>query len=415
MRDAARRDPSWIPAEPLVFAQLSLLASWVLLFIAGERGDVAQSPIGFAWIHAVVLGWLTCTALAFLVHVLPTFTDVPLRFARLARNALWLFEAGTVAIVAGFAFWAPVAILAGGAAVGLAVTLALVSLLATAAQAMRSADRTTRAVARAFFVVFALLGVTVGLGVAMSVGLARGSAFVARLAPLHGAIGTIGWLALLVAGVSMRTYNVLLGRTVSRTAHIATSTLVLAGLTTWVVGRLVPDTVAAVAGGVLLGLGALTALAATAHAALGSRVAHRLPREFVVAATFWLCVAIAYGGAALAGLDVAPALLFAILLGWIGQNVNAHMMHVGIRLLSTLVISGDDETRPVELLDRRLGVASFWLYQAAVACGVAGLTIGNASLLEVGGVTGFAGTLASLANVASAGRRAARRRGMVLL
>ena len=114
MNAPAQRAHAWIPPEPLVFAQASLFASWVLLFIAGQRNAFEASPIGFAWIHSVVLGWITSTALAFLVHVLPMFADTPLRLGRLARGAAWLFQPGTVAIVVGFALWIPVVIMWGG-------------------------------------------------------------------------------------------------------------------------------------------------------------------------------------------------------------------------------------------------------------------------------------------------------------
>ncbi len=414
MSVVARRPPPWIPPEPLIFAQASLFASWVLLFLAGARGAFAGSPIGFAWVHAIVLGWITSTALAFLIHVLPTFTDVRLKFSRLARGSAWLFQAGTVAVVVGFAVWIPRLVAGGGAAVVVAVALALTSLLATAVSALRSDDRTTRAIARAFCIVFTILIVTVALGFAMSVGLITGSAFVARLAAVHGALGTVGWLALLVAGVSMRTYNVLLGRSTGRVAHIATSSLALVGLLVWIVGALLINPFVATAGGTLIALAAATAFGATVSALRRAPAPHRLPREFVSAAAFWLCVAIAFGIAGLLGHGVTGALLVAVLLGWIGQNVNAHMMHVGIRLLATLVISDDDETRPIELLDRRLGVVSFALWQIAVACAIAGVTVSSGILLEVAGAAGCAGSLAMLANVASAGRAAAGRRSASL-
>jgi hypothetical protein len=408
------RESSWIPPEPLVFAQASALASWALLVLAGQRGVFGPSPIGFAWIHVVVLGWITSTALAFLIHVLPTFTDVPLKFARLARGAPWIFQLGTVAIVVGFAQWMPRLIAAGGAAVVIAVGLALVSFLATGISAMRSSDRPTRAIARALCIVLSILGITVALGFSMSLGLGSGRAFVAQFAGVHGALGTLGWIALLVAGVSMRTYNALLGRSSGRVAHIATGTLVLVGLGVWIVGTLLANADVTTAGGALIALGSIVWFAAILAALRGATVAHRLPREFVAASAFWLCVAIAYGIAGLAGHGVPAALLFAILVGWVGQNVNAHMMHVGVRLLATLVIDDDDETRPIDLLDRRIGVCSLVLYQAAIACALAGLTLSHGLLLEIGGCLGIAATLTMLANMAAAGRAAMAHRASAL-
>ena len=405
-----RREAPWIPPEPLIFAQVSLLVSWCLLFAVGAQGAFGPSPLGFAWIHTIALGWLSSTAMAFLIHVLPTFLDAPLRFPRLARSAPWIFQAGTIAIVAGFAIWAPKVVAAGGALVLIAVTFVLASFLATAAAAMRDESRTTRAVARAFTIVFCILGLTIVLGFTVAIGLNLGSTFVSQWARIHAALGTIGWLSLLVAGVSARTYNQLLGRAPGRVAHIATSSFALAGLAVWIAGSLLPNAAVAVAGGALVAIGAFIYLCATVLAVREATAKHRLPREFVAASAFWLCVAVAYGVAELLGRGVPSALLFAILVGWIGQNVNAHMMHVGIRLLATLVIGDDDETRPIELLDRRLGIASFVLYQLAVACAISGLTISDGTLLEAAGVLGFVGTLTVLANIASARRAAASRR-----
>lgn len=405
----------WIPPAPLIFAQVSLLASWVLLLIAGRESLFQASPIGLAWIHAVVLGWITSTALAFLVHVLPTFGDTVLKLERLARSAIWFFAAGTVAIVVGFALWIPVVVAAGGCVVTIAVLCELASFFATLASVLRSGETTARTIARAFSIVFVILGVTVVLGFAMSLGLVTGEGFVFRLATIHAALGILGWISLLVAGVSARTYKVLLGRTIGRTAHIAAPLLVLAGLVVLIAGTLFSSNGIAIAGGALIASGALVTCVATAHALREAQTTHRLPREFVTAADFWLFVAIVYGIAGLGGHGAPAALLLAIVLGWIGQNINAHMMHVGIRLVATIVISDDDETLPSELLNRRIGVVSLILWQAAVASAVLGVTIASGAALEVSGWLGLTATLAVLANIAYAARSASRRRGLIVL
>lgn len=409
----ARREPPWIPPEPLVFAQAALLVSWCLLFAAGAQGAFGPSPIGFAWIHTVALGWLSSTAMAFLIHVLPTFLDAPLRFPRLARTAPWVFQAGTIAIVVGFALWDLRAVAAGGALVLVAVALVLISFFATAVSAMRHDSRTVRAVARAFAIVFCSLALTIVLGFAVALGLNLGGNFVVAWARVHASLGAIGWLSLLVAGVSARTYNQLLGRAPGRGAHVSASSLALIGLATWIVGFLLPNATVAFVGGGLIALGAFIYLCTALVALQSSTAEHRLPREFVAASVFWLCIAIAYGLADMLGYNVAAPLVFALLIGWIGQNVNAHMMHVGIRLLATIVIHDEDETRPIELLDRRVGLASLILYQIAIGCAISGLTIENGALLETAGALGFAAALAVVLNIGVAGRAAAARRQAV--
>ncbi len=400
----------WIPPEALIFAQLTLLVSWVVLFLAGRQGAIGPSPIAFAWIHIVVLGWLTTTALAFLIHVLPTFTETPLRLERLARGALWLFEAGVVAIVVGFAFWDPIVISCGGGAAAIAVLAALTSFVATTAAAFRSDDNVVRAVARAFFIVFVMLALTVAIGFAMSAGLAGGNASVLRFAFVHATLGVFGWLMLLVLGVSMRTYNALLGYRIGRTAHISASSFVLAGVVVAAVGMLAGQSVVATAGAALLVAGAVIADFATIRGLRFATAEHRLPREFVAASAFWLLVAVSYGVAGLLGLNAWPAMLVAVLLGWIGQNVNAHMMHVGIRLLATIAISENDETQPSELLHRGVGITSWMLWQLAVAAAVVGAGNASGRLLQIAAVIGFAATVSVLANMVYAAQTAAGRR-----
>jgi hypothetical protein len=405
------RSQPWIPPEPLFFAQGMLLFSWIALFIVGDRGAFGISPFGLAWIHAVALGWLSTTALAFLIHVLPTFTDVPWRYERLARGSLWIFQIGVLTLVTGFAAWIPALLTAGGAIVALAALAFFIPLLATARIAMQSADRTTRAVTRALLIVIAFLVVTVCVGLALAVGLRLGLSFATRWANVHAMLGVFGWLALIVAGVSVRTYNRLLGRFDRRLAHIATSSATLLGIAFAVAGMLFGVTLVSTIGGALIVLGALLYLASAIASLRQASAPHRLPREFIAAATFWLAVATALGIARLAGVtSLDGPLLFAVLVGWIGQNVNAHLMHVGVRLLSTIVIGEEDETEPVELLDRRTGVVSFIIYQLTVAFGVAGLILSDGNLLEAAGVLGILGMAAMAANVYLASRIASRRR-----
>lgn len=413
MRLPQKRHAHWIPPEPLVFAQVASLASWGLMFASGRQGVIGVSPLGLSWMHAVVLGWLTSTALAFLIHVLPTFTETRLRLALLARSALYAFQAGTVAIVGGFAFAVPILVAAGGGIVIVAVLALLLSFVTTLVAAFSSDDATTRTVARAFLTVLVMLGLTVTLGFTMSVGLTTGAVFVSRLMGVHAALGIFGWLALLVAGISVRTYNVLLGSSIGAPAHITTSSLTLAGLVIFVTGTFFMSSSIATAGGAILALAAATAGIATVRALRRATSEHRLPREFVTAAAFWLFVSIGYGAVGLSGHSIPVALLLEILLGWIGQNVNAHMTHVGIRLIATIVISDDDETRPGDLLQRGIGVTSFWLWQGAVAAAVLGATIANGGCLEVASILGFAANTTMLVNFTHAALAAYKHRALM--
>lgn len=406
------RPRPFIPPEPLIFAQAALLFSWLALFFAGAHREFGLSPVAFAWIHAVVLGWLTTTALAFLIHVLPGFTDVPWRFERLARAALWVYQPGVVVLVAGFALWRPAWLSVGGAVIVVSIALFLVPFVATIADALKDEDRATRVVAGALAIIVGLLALTLFLGFALSLRLDFPEPFLWRWAGVHGLLGVIGWLCLLVAGVSMRTYNRLIGRSDRRRVHVIISLLVLAGLAAWIAGTLSAVTALAALGAVLIIAGAALYAGSTFNALRGATSRHRLPQEFIFFSSLWLAVAVAYAIAGLTGREDAIPLLFIVLAGWIGQNVNAHLMHVGIRLMATIVIAEDDETSPMVLIDRRAGVASLVFNQFAVACGVVGLSIFNGPLLEAAGVLGVVGLAFMALNVAIAVRAAidARRR-----
>jgi hypothetical protein len=389
----------FIPPEPLLFAQFTLLVSWIALFVAAGQGGFGASPSGLVWIHAVVLGWLTTTSLAFMIHVVPGFTDVEWRYERLARASLWLFQPGVIVLLAGFWLWKPSAIAIGGSIVTAGLIAFVIPLAATIAVALRSDDRVARVVARAFIIVTSALLVTGILGLVMAFGLANGQPGTLRLAPIHGTIGVVGWICLLVAGVSSRTFNRLIGRADRRVPHIATSTLGLCGYLLWVAGTIADRDALIVAGAVALVASAFFFAGSTLWSLRYATAKHRLPQEFVGASAIWLVVAALLGAANFAGFEMSGPMLFALLIGWVGQTVNGHLMHTGVRLLATMVISDDDETQPVALLDRRAGVASFYLNQICVACGVVGLAIASSTLVQAAAIAGICSMIAMFVNM----------------
>lgn len=389
----------FIPTKPLLFAQAMLLVSWIALFAAETSPSAVLSPVRLVWIHAVALGWLTTTALAFMTHVVPAFTDVVWRFPRYARRAITVHMAGVVLLLLGFGFWVPALLAGGGAVIAVAIGVYAFAFVATVMQAFRTGDARSRAVARAFTLVVAALAIAIVLGLAMAIALADRRPQILRLAPIHGATGVIGWIALLVAGVSARTFNRLIGPSDRRRSHVAISSTALAGLLVWIAGSLAHVRTIAGVGGALLVASALLYAGSTMRALLSSQVPHRLPRQFVAASMVWLVVASLMGATTLAGHDLSSAMLFALLLGWVGQTLNAHLMHTGIRVLATMTLGEDDETEPIDLLDPRLGFASFALNQIAVGLAVLGLAIGASPLVRSAAVAGILAVAAMAANV----------------
>ena len=312
-------------------------------------------------------------------------------------------------MLAGFYRWWPPLLAVGGATILGALGVFGFTLLATVAVVLRSGDRTARAVARAFVIVVAALVTAALIGFFMSAALAQGNGNALALATIHGTIGVVGWIALLVAGVSARTFNRLIGRADRRRAHIAMSTTAFVGLILWLAGETSNLRVLAVAGGIALVASASFYAGCTLWALKNASAKHRLPQEFLLASMVWLIVATCFGAADLAGFDCGAAMLYVLLLGWVGQTVNAHLMHTGVRVMATIVINEDDETEPIELLHRGLGLASLFFNQLAVLLGTLGLTLHVAGLLQVAAISGIGAMAFTAANVVRAVNEARRR------
>ena len=99
---------------------------------------------------------------------------------------------------------------------------------------------------------------------------------------------------------------------------------------------------------------------------------------------------------------------FVVLAGWIGQMINAHIYHIGVRVLLTIYRGEDDESRPQSVLDGRLSWGSFAAFQFAIASAAAGLLAHSTALVGVGATLGFIGWLAAIGNLAGARTRAMR-------
>ncbi len=108
----------------------------------------------------------------------------------------------------------------------------------------------------------------------------------------------------------------------------------------------------------------------------------------------------------LAGKPWQQAYVFVLLMGWVGQFVNAHLYHIGVRLLATIYRGEDDETPPQALLEPRLSWFTLYAFQVAVGAITYALMFGNASLVARAAVFGITGWIAMIANVMAARARA---------
>jgi hypothetical protein len=404
----APRRLHWIPPVALAAGQFAHGASWILLFVLAAQRPFAFGLPALGWLHLVVLGWLTLTALAVLVHVIPTFTEVPWKGQRIARAALLPYAIGVVALVVGF--WdGSTATLPWAAAL---IVLALLAYLIPATRTLASAfagPRSEAAVARALTITLSALLITVALGAALASAL-DGRAPAALLAsgpPIHATFGIVGWLTILVMGVSTRTVRPISGAGARYPwIHIVAAALEPAGVVAIVIGLLIAVPAIVWLGAIVLLAGALAYAGNLADVLLRATVKHRPPQAFLAAGALWLVVGFALGLAVLAGAPVGPAIIYVLLVGWVGQMVNAHIHHIGVRLIATIARGDDDETRPGELLATPLSWACFALFQFAVAAGAIALIADAPQLLAAAALAGLVGWLTLMANVAFAANRA---------
>lgn len=388
---------SWIPPVPLALGAFFGAASWLIVLIYGLEPTFAWE---LAWIHAVALGSFTTIALSVLIHVIPGFTDLRWRAEGIARWCAVITPFAALGLVGSFALENADGVWFFGLLA--AATIVTYAGIAVATLMQRPEDRAEAAIARAMVSVLIFLAIAAALGALLANALRTGEGSVLRLAPVHASVALIGWLTLLTMGVSARTFRPIL-RSVSRwkALHIISNAAML---------------VCAVAAAAAFSLGSHTAIVASLALGLCAailyavdgldRVArattpHRPAHVFVASSLGWLIVA---SIAAVCGWY--PLAIVLALSGWLGQMINAHLHHIGIRVIATTIAGDDNEARPWELLNMRVG----WFTAVVDQCAVCALALGVAFAVPgafvVGALLGLAGTGAFLLNVRIAIRKA---------
>lgn len=397
----------WIPPLSLAYAHFAHGFAWVLLLWAAWTASEPHGFVGFAWIHTVALGWVTMAALAILIHAIPNFVDVEWRGETLARWSLVAFGGGVALLVYGFLANARI-VGAGGDLLFASVLVYLATAFWTLAGAVRG-ERVQRAVARAFIGTFLFFLATAVIGYGLAGLLSgRGVMWAASLPEAHAALGTLGWLSLLIFGVSMRTLRPITGaQTRFRWMHIVVGTAALIGVPILAAGLATRNGVLDWTGAGLFTLGALGYAFDVFDILRRAIVPHRPPQAFVAVSVLWFLAALAIGGHALSGQsNWQSAYIFVLLAGWVGQMVIAHFHHIGVRLIATMYRGEEDETRPQELLESRLSWFTFGSFQIGIAIVLVGLLHNELGLIARGSVFGLAGWIAMSANILAARARA---------
>ncbi|MBC5828936.1 MAG: hypothetical protein GIW98_01930 [Candidatus Eremiobacteraeota bacterium] len=397
----------WIPPAGLIFAQLSHGASWWILVFVGLGGSlVSVDSLALAWVHTVALGWATVAAISVLFHVIPAFTDARWNRQSLARVCLFFFCIGVVMFVLALLVAQRLAFC--GATVTISALLLYSGVAFTTLGSALRGQRTERAIARALIITLVFLDAAAIIGFALAA-LISGielPSWVRVLPGTHAVLGLFGWLSLLIFGVSARTVRPITGnKSRFAGAHIAVGTCTLVGVPLLAIG-LLQMLWLAWAGAIIFGCGAVIYALDAIDIMRRATVSHRPPQAFFVAATIWLLCGLGLGAATLAGRSWSLSFGFVVLAGWVGQMINAHIHHIGVRLLLTVHRGEADETRPEVVLTSSLSWTSFAAFQFAVAVVTVGLLRNSGISVFIGAVAGGLGWFTMAANLLVARQKA---------
>jgi hypothetical protein len=386
----------WIPPFAIMASLMAHGLSWLLLALTPWPNVPGLSFPALAWIHLVALGWLTMTALAIMVHVIPGFLDTDWELEGVARWSLLPYGIGTLLLVSGFLGIGPWAFQWGSGLLIASLAGFMVPAMITMVR-YRPPAGTKVPYRFAFTLVLSALAIAAVLGGIMAWALAGAPwpHLLQPLLPLHAVLAGGGWLSLLILGVSTRTIFPVTGRKrFLMPFHVIISAGFTGGLILLLVG-LVPglEHVAWRWLGLLLaGLAAVLYLIDVAQILWKAPNPNRPPQAFIAASLVYFVAVVLLGVGVNAGLTSWQApLAFVALVGWIGQSVNGYLLHIGMRLMLTMVRGDEDETAPVEVVSQAWSWTAFVLFQVAVLWGVGVLLAGRGEWLPASGVLGLLG------------------------
>lgn len=394
------RGGRWIPLDIFAAAQFFHAFSWIALGVLALRGYAPGTIPFLGWVHAVALGWLSLAALAVLFHVIHAFADVAWRWEIAARTSTRAFAVAVLVLIIGF-FLTSTALIEWGA---IGTLLALVGYMipasATLLIAFRS-DRRRASIARAlmltlgFFLVTAILGTLFALALSGRIS----SVVLARWPYVHAVIGISAWLSLLVFGVSTRTIRAITGiPSRAPMLHIIVGTLFAAGALVALSTILKMSSIAIWVSAACLSAGAFLYAGDMGDILRRRTLPNPIPQAFFGAADFWLVIATCLGIGTVLGYPWQSTFLYVALIGWLGQAVNAHVFHIGVRLLTTFLRGDDDETRPWTLVNAPLGWSACASFQLAVGIGAVGIAQSRAAWIVIASALGFLGWTLTIAS-----------------
>ena len=405
-----------LAAEHFAAATLYLLAGALgLLWVAPELAAGAfLSPHVAGITHLFTLGWLTMTVFGALCQLLPVALGTPVRSTRLAHAGFWAFAPGVGLFAAGVATNQVVLHHAGI----LLVTIGILSVLGNVGGALpraRTRDVTWAAIALAL----GFLASTLVLGIILLHNLHTGFIAGARVRVLatHLHVAIVGWLLMMIVGVSHRLLPMFLlshGADTSWTGRALA--LLAAGVVALGTGLTLQQPAGTWAGALLL-LGGLGCFLRQAYGFYRARVRKKLDvgMRFVATALGFLTTSALLGMAVLAtggsGPRLAAAYVITGLLGGIVLYVIGFFYKIVPLLAWTARFRGRMGKEPVptvaQLYSARLGYVQLGLMAGGVAILAAGTAAGSAHAARCGTVLFLGGVLVFLVQLG----RVARGRG----
>ncbi len=370
------------------------------------------APATLATVHLVTIGWLTLLMLGVLHQFIPVIGAKRLHSQAASGVTFWLVAGGLVLLVLGFLSMPSLLLPIGGTLVLAGVLIAVWNLGVTLA-----ASRPLRLPALYVTASLCFLTLTVLLGVSFAVALtlpevfapATIGALLTRGIALHLLGGIGGWFGLTAMGVADRLLAMfaLAPEDRGRARHWA-FWLVSVGIgASWLAGlilTLMPSPVVQDIG--MLGWGALFIGVALYLFDMRELFRRRRRRELEANAVFgrvslW-ALGVAAAMTAFAGVlsqfaSLAPALVYALLVGWLSGLALSQLYKI-VPFLTWLERYGKTlgktrVPRVQDLVVERRARPMFWLYFGGAAVGTLGMVVVSEWLLRLGALLTLVGTL----------------------
>jgi hypothetical protein len=397
-----------LAAEHFAASMLFLLAGALgLVWIAPElAAGQYPSPHVAGVTHLFTLGWITTTIFGALCQLLPVALGAPLRSERMGHASFWIFVPGVALFATGVATSTLALDHAGIALVALGILLVAANVGSSLPRA-RMRDATWAAIPVALFFLLS----TLGLGVVLLHNLHTG--FIAslrlRILAAHLHLALLGWVLIMIVGVSHRLLPMFLLAHGANTRWTARALMLLApGVAVLVVG-LATDSTWARWTGVVLAEAGVACFLTQAVCFYRKRIRRKIDvgMQFVRIALAFLVVSAVLGPLTLAAgaahTRLATAYITVGLLGGIVLYVSGFFYKIVPLLAWTTRFRGRLGKGPVPTVAQLFSRRAAQIQLTVMALGVVALTAGELSgivhLTRCGALLFLAGTLIFLGQI----------------